>query len=712
MSTPDQAVPVRFNHLKQQAKQLLKDVQSGDQEALDRVVSVRPKLADKTPFILADAQSVIAREYGVDSWRQLKERECGGNGERNLGSIHQQLAEACARIHTEFQGTEVTCSLNSAREVTFGEYLASLTSDQYYYTFQLEPLDGQAIIDFSGSVIWGHVYRDGGTEGTPPSDRRDPTEEDRSQLTPMVIRHLQALEQVWGSELKLRVSNAEIQFTPEEARITTDDDPVTITTISVTAPTFDGTVRMVYPTRLITPALDPMEWASLEERRIAEILATRQTIHVTVPAGVPLEAGMKYIPEGPYLAGDHREGKFNNPELPREVHQSAFWMDTYPVTNAEYEKFVLATGRAIPPHWTSGSYQRDQVNHPVANVSYDDAKAYAEWVEKRLPTESEWEKASRGTDGQVYPWGDTYWKDFCNGRNDFGGTTPVDQFDGASPYGVCDMSGNVFEWCQDWYEQDYASSGDTDPQGPDAGDYRVIRGGFYRGSLSDLRCAYRGWAPQANEMDHLGFRCAKDVAESAGKGQSQKVQPLSKAQMLKVEYLHHLMAERLQGTHSVRNGGPTRVKLGFVDQTTFGEVVDSLWSTCHTYQFELTPPGAACILDYALPLRNEILKQLGIDRPVGDAPVTEEERRLFTVIARQDLAILEQTWGQIEPRNVRDAEIEQDKEALDIVSRDDTVILVAFQYTLGETERSLINVVYPLSVFAPVLDKLDALEIV
>jgi formylglycine-generating enzyme required for sulfatase activity len=507
MTAQKSAVPASFSHLKQQAKQLHKAVQSGDRRALDRVVSARPKLADKVPFILADAQSVIAREQGIDSWRQLKDRLSDGGKQQHLNEIHHLLARGCADIHTEFQGAPVTCSLSSTREIPFGEYLAALTPE-YYYTCQLEPLGDQAIIDFSGSVIWGHVYRHDGLEGEPPTERRDPTEADRAQLTPMVIRHLQALEHAWGPELKLRVANAEIQFTPEDARITTDDDPVTITTVSIKAPTFEGTVRLVYPTRIISPALDPDEWATLSERRVAEIIAARQTIDAKVPAGISHQAGMKFIPGGPFLAGDHREG-YHRSEPPREVHLSSFWMDTYPVTNTEYSRFVVDTGHARPPHWTNGTYQQDQGDHPVANVNWDEAGAYAQWAGKRLPTEAEWEKASRGTDGQVYPWGDVYWKDFCNGRNDFGGTTPVNQFDGASPYGVFDMSGNVFEWCLDWYEEDYTSSGNTDPRGPDSGESRVMRGGFYKGNLSDLRCAYRGWAPQGNRQDHIGFRCAK-----------------------------------------------------------------------------------------------------------------------------------------------------------------------------------------------------------
>jgi formylglycine-generating enzyme required for sulfatase activity len=180
---------------------------------------------------------------------------------------------------------------------------------------------------------------------------------------------------------------------------------------------------------------------------------------------------------------------------------SAYRIDTYPVTNTEYKVFLDETGHELPPHWTSGTYQADQSDQPAINVSWDDAQAYAKWAGKRLPTESEWEKASRGREGQIYPWGNTFWTDFCNSSNNYGGTTPVGLFPGgSSPYGVVDTVGNVFEWRRG-------------PEGPGAesGEKRSMRGGFHGAFGKYLRCAYRGWAPQENKQDHVGFRCAMDV---------------------------------------------------------------------------------------------------------------------------------------------------------------------------------------------------------
>ena len=193
---------------------------------------------------------------------------------------------------------------------------------------------------------------------------------------------------------------------------------------------------------------------------------------------------------------------------------NAYQIDKSPVTNQEYKMFVDVAGHRRPPHWTSGTYQLDQADHPVTNISWPDAKTYCDWVGKRLPTESEWEKASRGTVGQTYPWGDAFRKDNVNSSNDYGGTTPVDQFSGGmSPYGVQDTCGNVMEWCEDWYYDDYYKTAPRDnPEGPPGGQYRSIRGGFYAGNKADVRCAARHWAPEANMQDHIGFRCAKGPA--------------------------------------------------------------------------------------------------------------------------------------------------------------------------------------------------------
>ncbi len=218
------------------------------------------------------------------------------------------------------------------------------------------------------------------------------------------------------------------------------------------------------------------------------------------------------IDAGEFVMGDDEGGRDETPA--RTVLLNAFQIDKLPVTNQEYKMFVDVTGHRRPPHWTSGTYQLDQAGHPVTNVSFNDAKAYSLWVGKRLPTEAEWEKASRGTVGQTYPWGDAFRKDNVNCGNEYGGPTPADHFPGgASPYGVWDSCGNAMEWCEDWYYDEYYKTAPRDnPEGPPGGQYRVIRGGFYAGNKADVRCAARHWAPEANMQDHIGFRCSKSPA--------------------------------------------------------------------------------------------------------------------------------------------------------------------------------------------------------
>jgi formylglycine-generating enzyme required for sulfatase activity len=196
---------------------------------------------------------------------------------------------------------------------------------------------------------------------------------------------------------------------------------------------------------------------------------------------------MLHIPAGPFLFGEKKQPSF----LP------TFWMSKTPVTNSHYAKFVQDTGYKAPDHWQDGQCPKALTDHPVVNVSWHDATAYAQWAGLQLPTEQQWEKAARGEDGREYPWGNE-WKPYCNSKEaGFGTTTPVGIYSpfGDSPYGCVDMSGNVWEWINSWYDDDKNT--------------RVLCGGswiFNHQSTSD----HVGVNPVGSDS-HLGFRVVSPV---------------------------------------------------------------------------------------------------------------------------------------------------------------------------------------------------------
>jgi formylglycine-generating enzyme required for sulfatase activity len=202
-------------------------------------------------------------------------------------------------------------------------------------------------------------------------------------------------------------------------------------------------------------------------------------------------------------------------ETPRhKVYLGAYYIDVYEVTNEMYAKFIKATDRKPPKYMNDPMYNDPQ--QPVVGVTYEDAKAYCDWTEKRLPTEAEWEKASRGGFvGKKFSWGDEASHDYANyagtvGSDIWGGTSPVGKF-APNGYGLYDMAGNVFEWCADWYEKDYYSKSPKDnPTGPISGKTRVVRGGGFGYTANFLRASDRfGSYFPSNAYPFVGFRCAK-----------------------------------------------------------------------------------------------------------------------------------------------------------------------------------------------------------
>jgi serine/threonine-protein kinase len=239
-------------------------------------------------------------------------------------------------------------------------------------------------------------------------------------------------------------------------------------------------------------------------------------------AAQKIPKNMILIPAGRFIMGTDSE--FDNERPMREVYLDAFYIDKYEVTNAEYKKFVDATGHRVPSsnaleagpfNWHRGTYPPGKEDHPVVLVNWNDARAYARWAGKRLPTAAEWEKAARGTDGRVWPWGNRWEIDRCNiGESFLNSTQPVYAFEnGKSPYGCFNMAGNVMEWVADWYSETYyRSSPNRNPPGPVDGTARVVRGGAWDSNISlYARTAYRNFMPPNERNVSVGFRCAKDV---------------------------------------------------------------------------------------------------------------------------------------------------------------------------------------------------------
>jgi sulfatase modifying factor 1 len=224
---------------------------------------------------------------------------------------------------------------------------------------------------------------------------------------------------------------------------------------------------------------------------------------------------MVRIPKGTFIMGD----TVNSDEMPvHSVYLGEYLIDKCEITNKQYKWFCDSTGTAYPndPHFSGmDDYFLSFPDHPVVEVSWLDAAAYAAWAHKSIATEAQWEKAGRGTDARRYPWGNLEPDStLCNmGDGDtFGYTSPVGQFAaGASFYGCMDLAGNVWEWCSDWYNSDYyAVSPGSNPTGPDSGYDRVAKGGSYNNGQSVwVRCAERYWGPESGgNHPALGFRCA------------------------------------------------------------------------------------------------------------------------------------------------------------------------------------------------------------
>ncbi len=220
---------------------------------------------------------------------------------------------------------------------------------------------------------------------------------------------------------------------------------------------------------------------------------------------------MVWVPSGEFMMGSlEGEGEDNEHPAHRVRITRGFWLGKCTVTNAQYRQYCRETGAEFPPF----SDQAD--DHPVVSVNWDDVEAYCKHYGLDLPTEAQWEYAARGPEGRKYPWGREWDPRKCCNRANLGPrgrTFPVGSFpEGVSWCGALDMAGNVWQWCRDWWSAKYyANSPDSDPQGPDSGERRVLRGGSWYGDDSKyFRCAFRGaYFVPSNRYFRVGFRCER-----------------------------------------------------------------------------------------------------------------------------------------------------------------------------------------------------------
>jgi formylglycine-generating enzyme required for sulfatase activity len=289
---------------------------------------------------------------------------------------------------------------------------------------------------------------------------------------------------------------------------TTHTSPPTIPATSTPSPS---------PTEIPThtPVPSPSPTAPIREM----IAPIDQMVLVEIPAG-EFEMGSSKVDDPDAF----------DEELPQHiVYLDTYWIDQTEVTNAQYALCVAASGACTQPannySLTRESYYDDSqyANYPVIFVSWGQAAAYCAWANRRLPTEAEWEKAARGTDGRIYPWGNIFdgtlvnycdvnckspWRDpsFTDGYED---TSPVGAYStGESVYPVWDMAGNVYEWVADWYGP-YNSSRQVEPIGPDSGTEKIIRGGSWGDDRLHIRTAIRSHIGPDNWLNFIGFRCAR-----------------------------------------------------------------------------------------------------------------------------------------------------------------------------------------------------------
>ncbi len=286
---------------------------------------------------------------------------------------------------------------------------------------------------------------------------------------------------------------------------------------------------------ILNQARDTLQNPQKRWGHIASLKDKKRSLYKESTSSTPDD--MALIPTGDFQMGSHDEKAYEDEKPVHTVYLEAFYIDKYPVTNNKYQAFIDANPQwhkrhirkeyhngGYLRHWRGNNYPSGEADHPVVNVSWYAAMAYAKWVGKRLPTEAEWEKAARGgIAGKKYPWGDTIDPTQANYDWNIGEITSVGNYP-ANGYGLHDVCGNVWEWCFDVYDADfYRSAARQNPiSGVNIADgvinhtindelARVLRGGSWRIRDAFVRVANRNGEAPTFTLDVIGFRCAQSV---------------------------------------------------------------------------------------------------------------------------------------------------------------------------------------------------------
>lgn len=353
-------------------------------------------------------------------------------------------------------------------------------------------------------------------------------------------RYLRELEEYYHSETTTPIRDQDGKATEFEKVVKVEPPPALVPFISQRG---IAAVRRIL-TMKHKPGTQDANFAGLSTDELKLYFTLTRSVEAppaVEAARLVFEPQMVRIPAGKFLMGSTKEQaaqvikeggdewkKWVEWEQPQHaVELSEYSIGKYPITNREYQAFVREAKYKPPQGWDGDQFPPEKGSHPVVNVSWNDASAYCKWLgEKtgkpyRLPTEAEWEKAARGEDGRLYPWGNDFDPKRANtSESNIRDTTDVGKFSpqGDSPYGCADMAGNVWEWCNDWFKEDEykqrQASVEKDPQGPEKGQARVLRGGSFGNDHRYARCALRDGSFPVS-VGNFGFRvCFSPIIKS------------------------------------------------------------------------------------------------------------------------------------------------------------------------------------------------------